>query len=87
MATTYSARGASRSRSRRSPPGVALKGTVDALGFNAVAEELVVKLRAPRVRIDSTAAKGAAMRLGLRKLKHVELKFLWVQEAVRERRV
>ena len=55
-----------------------LKGTVEALGFNAVAEELGVEFRAPRLGTDSTAAKGAAMRHGLGKLEHVDLKFLWL---------
>ena len=36
---------------------------------------------------DSTAAKGTAARHGLGKLKHLELKHLWVQEAARAKRV
>ena len=64
-----------------------LKGVVEALGFHAVAEELGVVLRTARVGSDSTAAKAAASRHGLGKLKHLELKHLWVQEAVRTRRV
>ncbi len=44
-------------------------------------------LRAPRVGSDSTAAKGTCSRHGLGKLKHLDLKFLWVQEAVRAKRV
>ena len=43
--------------------------------------------RAPRVGSDSTAAKGAASRHGLGKLKHLESKHLWVQEAVRAKRL
>ena len=64
-----------------------LKGVVEVFGFNAIAEELGVVLRTPRVGRDSTAAKGAASRHGLGKLKHLELKHLWVQEAVRAWRV
>ena len=64
-----------------------LKGTVEALGLSAVAEELGMVLRAPRVGSDSTAAKGTCSRHGLGKLKHLDLKFLWVQEAVRAKRV
>ncbi len=41
----------------------------------------------PRVGTDSTAAKGAASRHGLGKLKHLELEHLWIQELVRARRV
>mgnify|MGYP003320391562 CR=1 FL=1 len=64
-----------------------LKGTVEALGLSALAEELGFELRVPRVGTDSTAAKGAASRHGLGKLKHLELKHLWIQELVRARRV
>ena len=64
-----------------------LKGTVEALGLSALAEELGFRFRPPRVGTDSTAAKGAASRHGLGKLKHLELKHLWIQELVRARRV
>ena len=63
-----------------------LKGTVEALGLSALAEELGFRFRPPRVGTDSTAAKGAASRHGLGKLKHLEL-HLWIQELVRTRRV
>ncbi len=64
-----------------------LKGAVEAPGLSALAEELGLELRVPRVGTASTAAKGAASRHGLGKLKHPELKHLWIQELVRARRV
>ena len=64
-----------------------LKGTVEALGLSAVAEELGFVFRPPRVGSDSTAAKGTAYRHGLGKLKHLDLKYLWIQEAARSKRV
>jgi len=65
-----------------------LRGAVEVLGAAATAEELgfVFKL-APRVGSDSSAARSAASRHGLGKLKHVELKHLWVQETIRQGRV
>ena len=64
-----------------------LKGTVEALRLSAVAEELGCAFRPPRVGSDSTAAKGTCSRHGLGKLKHLDLKYLWIQEAVRAKRV
>ena len=64
-----------------------LKGTVEALALTAMCEELGFALRPPRVGSDSTAAKGACTRHGLGKLKHLDLKPLWIQEAVRAGRV
>ena len=61
-----------------------LKGVVEALGFQAVATELgCTWLKQPRVGSDSSAARGAVFRHGLGKLKHMDLKYLWVQGALR----
>ena len=40
-----------------------------------------------RLSTDSSAAKAVANRRGLGKLRHVELKWLWVQDMVKEGRV
>ena len=40
-----------------------------------------------KVMADSSAAKGIAQRRGLGKLRHIELKLLWVQEAVKLGRI
>ena len=64
-----------------------LKGSVESLGLSAVAEELDLDFAAPRVGSDASAARGMAARHGLGKVKHLELKHLWVQEAVRAKRI
>ena len=64
-----------------------LKGSVEVLGLSAVAEELDLEFAAPRVGSDASAARGMAARHGLGKVKHLELKHLWVQEAVRAKRI
>ena len=38
------------------------------------------------VHIDSSVAKSVVSRTGLGKLRHMEVKFLWAQEAVRLKR-
>ena len=40
-----------------------------------------------RVHVDSSAAKSVASRVGLGKLRHLEVKFLWLQDAVRKKRL
>ena len=57
------------------------------LGLSAIAEELDLELGVPRVGSDASAARGMAARHGLGKVKHLELKHLWVQEAVRAKRI
>ena len=65
-----------------------LRGTVEALGLAATAEELGFTFeQPPRVGSDSSAARSVASRHGLGKLKHLELKHLWVQDATRRGRV
>ena len=44
-------------------------------------------LRTPRVGSASAAAKGTASRHGLGKLKHADLKHLWIRSAVRDKRL
>ena len=50
-------------------------------------EELGYSFHAPRVGSDSNAARGVTARHGLGKLKHMELKYLWLQGAIRDRRL
>ena len=40
-----------------------------------------------RLLVDSSAAKSSASRRGLGKLRHLEIKFLWLQECVRRGKV
>ena len=61
-------------------------GCAEGLGFQALAEDLGWKAEV-RLWTDSSAAKAVANRRGLGKLRHVELKWLWVQDMAKEGRV
>ena len=61
-------------------------GVAEALAVQALAEEMGWKMSV-RVHTDSSAAKAVASRRGLGKLRHIELKYLWVQELVQEQRI
>ena len=61
-------------------------GAAEALAVQALAEELGWKMSV-RVHTDSSAAKAVASRRGLGKLRHIELKYLWVQELLQEQRI
>ena len=54
--------------------------------MQALAEELGWNMSVG-VHTDSSAAKAVACRRGLGKLRHIELKYLWVQELVQEQRI
>ena len=65
-----------------------LPGAVEALGLSATAEELGFDFqKPPRLGSDSNAARGAASRHGLGKLKHLELKYFWLQHTLRQGRL
>ena len=64
-----------------------LKGAVEVLGLSAVPGELELDLGVPRVGSDASAARGVAARHGFGKVKHLEVKHLWLQEAVRAKRI
>ena len=57
----------------------------EALGMQSVMRDLGWDAKIV-VRIDSSAAKSVASRTGLGKLRHMEVKFLWAQEAARLKR-
>ena len=61
-------------------------GCAEGLGMQSLAEELGWKAEV-RIWTDSSAAKAVANRRGLGKLRHVELKWLWMQDVVKDRRV
>ena len=62
------------------------RGSAEALGLAAALKDLGWELF-PRVMVDSSAAKAVAGRLGLGRTRHIEVRFLWLQEAVRRRRL
>ena len=40
-----------------------------------------------RVNVDASAAKSVASRVGIGKIRHLDFKFLWIQEAVRGEKI
>jgi len=58
------------------------KGASTAMGMRSVSADLGIDLSI-RVKTDSTAAKGIASRMGLGKVRHVEVAQLLAQEKVR----
>ena len=63
-----------------------VSGSAEGLALQAMAGELGWQLQL-RVWTDSSGAKAAVSRRGLGKMRHMELRYLWVQEAVRRRRI
>ena len=63
-----------------------MTGVAEALAVQALAEEMGWKMSVC-VHTDSSAAKAVASRRGLGKLRHIELKYLWVPELVQEQRI
>ena len=61
-------------------------GCAEGLGLQSLLQDLGWETGV-KVWTDSSTAKAVAGRRGLGKLRHVELKFLWVQEVVRSGRI
>ena len=65
----------------------ALKGAAEGLGVQALARDLGLEVEV-RLWSDSTSARGIACRRGLSgRTRHMETKFLWLQEAVARKRL
>jgi hypothetical protein len=58
------------------------KAAAEGLGVQSVAADLGYELSL-RVWVDSTAARAVASRTGLGKVRHLEVRYLWVQEALK----
>jgi hypothetical protein len=63
-----------------------VSGCAEALGVQALAEDMGFEVEVI-MWIDSDAGRSVASRRGLGKMKHVELKYLWVQDAVKDGRL
>ena len=63
-----------------------VKGASEALGIQALAADLGWSWKV-RMWVDSPAAKSIASRTGLGKVRHIEVRFLWLQEVVRAGRI
>ncbi len=64
----------------------AIKGAAVLLGAQSLARDLGKEFKA-RLGTDSSAAKGMCGRRGLGAVRHLETQYLWIQQAVRLRRV
>ena len=58
----------------------------EALGLVAMARDFGEAMR-PVVHVDASAAIGIAQRKGLGRVRHLDTQTLWIQEAIREKRV
>ena len=61
-------------------------GASEGLGFKAMGKDFGKSLEV-RIHVDASAAIGIAQRKGLGKLRHLDTQALWIQDALRTRRV
>ena len=61
------------------------KAAAEGLGIQSLARDLGWDLKLI-LHIDSSAAKSVASRTGLGKLRHLEVRYLWIQEALKSKR-
>jgi len=62
-----------------------VKAAAEGLGIQALAKDLGYDLQV-RIWVDSTAAKSIVSRIGLGRVRHLEVKYLWAQEAHKRNR-
>ena len=63
-----------------------MRAAAEGLGMQSVMQDLGWKMRV-RLWVDSSAAKSIASRIGLGRVRHREVKFLWLQTIVRDKRL
>ena len=69
-----------RSRAeRRSTYYALVKGAAEGLGMQALIKDLGWKAKV-RVNVDASAAKSVASRVGIEKIRHLDVEFRWIQE-------
>ena len=56
-----------------------VKGAAEGLGIQALARDLGIELTL-RIWVDSTTADAIASRIGLARVRHMEVKHIWAQE-------
>ena len=56
-----------------------VRASAEGLGVQALMEDIGIEVKV-RLWIDAEAAKGIASRCGLGRMRHLEAKFLWLQE-------
>ena len=62
-----------------------IKAAAEGLGLVALAKDLGFDFKL-RIWVDSNTAKAITSRLGLGKVRHMEVRYLWAQEALRKKR-
>ena len=62
-----------------------VRAAAEGLGMQSIMHDLGWKMRI-RLRADSSAAKSIASRIGLGRVRHLEVKCLWLQEVFRDKR-
>ena len=63
------------------------EGATRGMGLRTMMSEMGVHVKTLRLYTDSSAAKSFASRRGLGKMRHVQVKELWLQAAVKEGQV
>ena len=63
-----------------------VKGAIEGLGMQTLARDLGWHLPL-RLHVDSSAAKAIASRQGMGKIRHLEVRHLWLQQVVRDGKV
>ena len=63
-----------------------VKASAEALGIQALAVDLGWAVRI-RLCVDSSAAKATASRSGVGRVRHMEVRFLWLQDVVMRKRL
>ena len=65
-----------------------VKGASQGMGLKAIAVDLGVIYEGPiQINADASAAIGMASRLGLGKVRHIEVTQLWIQEKVYKKEI
>ena len=63
-----------------------VRAAAEGFGMQSIMHDLGWKMRI-RLWVDSSTAKSIASRIGLGRVRHLEVKFLWLQEVVRDKRL
>ena len=63
-----------------------VKGASEALGMQSIAADLGINAQV-HIKTDSSAAIGICSRQGLGRLRHIDTHTLWIQQAVRSKRI
>ncbi|MDA8583877.1 Ty1/Copia family ribonuclease HI [bacterium] len=64
-----------------------VRAATEAIGLKALAADLGIHLQDIDVRLDATAALAIIQREGLSSTRHIDVKWFWIQEAVRSKKI